>query len=135
VGYDVHITRAEDWIESESKPISLGEWQSYIQSDPELRPEPCDTATNPTTDQVITVPNKGFAVWTAHPEGDQVWFGYWRGCITAKNPDKAILEKMSQIAARLNARVIGDEGEEYPAAAGTSPFPAAKPWWKRLLGG
>jgi hypothetical protein len=133
VGYDVHITRAEDWIESESEPISLDEWSTYLLSDPEMRPEPRATATSP-TGQVITIEGQGLAVWTAHPEGKgPVWFGHRRGCVTVKNPDGATLEKMLQIAARFHARVMGDEGEEYSAVAARSPFPMARPWWKRLL--
>ena len=37
MGYDVHITRAEHWTESDSTPIGLDEWLSYVGSDPEMR--------------------------------------------------------------------------------------------------
>jgi hypothetical protein len=37
MGYDVHITRAEDWTESESAPIGLDEWLRYVAGDHEMR--------------------------------------------------------------------------------------------------
>lgn len=37
MGYDLHVTRADDWTESESSPITLNEWLAYVQEDPEMR--------------------------------------------------------------------------------------------------
>lgn len=38
MGYDLHITRKEDWSDeySDDMGISLSEWLSYIDTDPEL---------------------------------------------------------------------------------------------------
>ncbi len=33
MGYDLHITRAENWFESEKRPIKMEEWKQYIQSE------------------------------------------------------------------------------------------------------
>lgn len=54
MGYDVHITRAEDWSENEDAPISLEEWERFVDGDPELRPDPDN--------------GMPMAVWTAHPD-------------------------------------------------------------------
>jgi len=60
-----------------------------------------------------------------------------RGCISVKNPDEEILRKMHQIASQLDARVLGDEGEEYDAHGEVLADPKdddssthRKPWWK-----
>ena len=37
MGYDLHVTRADDWTESESSPITLNEWLAYVEEDPEMR--------------------------------------------------------------------------------------------------
>jgi hypothetical protein len=64
------------------------------------------------------VKHEGYEVWwTALPEiNDEgvVWFTYVEpGFIQVKNPDEQILHKMYQIAIQLNARLIGEEDEEY----------------------
>ncbi len=37
MGYDVHITRKDEWFSEEGAEISLDEWKQYIDSDPEMR--------------------------------------------------------------------------------------------------
>jgi hypothetical protein len=73
------------------------------------------------------------------------WFD--RGEITAKNPSDAAIVKMLELASRLNARVLGDDDEQYlPSLAspgymvrkdagesGDAPGGSSKParpWWK-----
>jgi hypothetical protein len=43
------------------------------------------------------------------------WFCWDDGEIGTKNPDKANIRKMTQIAVALNARLQGDDFEEYRA--------------------
>ncbi|MEO9593743.1 hypothetical protein, partial [Rhodopirellula bahusiensis] len=72
--------------------------------------------------------NEGLAVWTEYPGnedgGNQAWFDFRHHAIVVKNPDQDILTKMLEIAARLNAKVIGDEGEEYKAPTDHGVLPA-----------
>ncbi len=116
MGYDVHITRASDWTESEKSPITLNEWKLYVQSDPEMRLDNFAEATT-TAGEKLRIDEEGIAVWTAYsghdPNGNMAWFGHCRGEITVKNPDAEILQKMRQIAASLGAQVMGDEREAY----------------------
>jgi hypothetical protein len=102
MGYDVHITRAESWAENEDAAITLEEWECCVERDPELMPDPDN--------------GMPMAVWTAHPDGDEArpWLSWDNGNITTKNPDEALLEKMLSIAESLDAKVQGDDGEEYP---------------------
>jgi hypothetical protein len=110
MGYDVHITRASEWSESESSPISLEEWIALVAGDAEMRLTGVAEANTP--DAVLRYENPGLAIWTRAPHGG-IWFDYRRGRIVVKNPDPEILAKMKQIAEKLRAKVIGDEGEEY----------------------
>jgi len=116
MGYDVHITREDDGCESEDNPISLDEWIEYVVGDPEMRRD--DVAKIELEGkQTLSYVSPGLSVWTTYSKnksgGNQAWFDYRHGAIVVKNPDDEILEKMKQIAAALNANVIGDEGELY----------------------
>ena len=103
MGYDLHITRANNWIDSEEEPISREEWRAYIESDSELE--------NTKDDELG-------ASW--YGEGGRLGKstcigGFWwsKGRIVEKNPTEAEIRKMTQIATALNARVVGDSDEEY----------------------
>jgi hypothetical protein len=138
VGYEVHITRADEWTESEAVPILLGEWLAYVKSDPEMRLD--GRAVASTVDGgAIEMESEGLAVWTKYSgnevDGNIAWMMHDCGRVTAKNADEEIIGKMMRIASALRARVIGDDGEEYGAQATPARAPSARPWWKRLLGG
>jgi hypothetical protein len=113
MGYDLHITRAAHWTESESDPISLTEWKKYIESDPEMRLD--NFAEAKVGGDVLRYENDGLAVWVAYAghglDGNMAWFDYREGRIVVKNPDREIVAKMVQIARVFNARVNGDDGE------------------------
>jgi hypothetical protein len=130
MGYDVHITRAPDWSDSESAPITLDEWLAYVASDPEMRLAGLAEARSP-KGEVIRIEGKGLSVWVAWPgEGrgeGHAWMDHRGGRIVAKNPDSAVLTKMCSIAEQLGARVQGDEGEIIPS-------PPVLRGWKRLFG-
>lgn len=116
MGYDLHITRAEEWYESETNPISLEEWIAYVRSDPEMRLDGYAEAKVP--DQgALRYENEGLAVWTSYSgnakKGNFAWFDFRQGNVVVKDPDDEIIAKMSRIAKVLNARVQGDEGEFY----------------------
>ena len=101
LGYNVHITRASDWTDSESNSIRIDEWLAYIGSDPEMRLDNFADAQTP-AGSVIRYENAGVAVWVAWSrtgvDGNQAWFDYRQGRIVVKNPDDAILGKMCIIA-------------------------------------
>jgi|SRR5262245_35758281 len=129
MSYDVHITRAEEWSESETAPISLEEWIVYVRSDTELRIEVIDGRYSfPLPDgQVVSMKVKGLVEWMS--KGDQpareplAWFSWSGGIISTKNPDMRTRRKMFAIATSLHAKVQGDEGEIYGAdgTAQTAP--------------
>ena len=97
MGYDLHITRREYWF-NKGADISADEWLNYVEIDPEL--------------SIDERNGKYFAVWK-----EDRWLDWRRGEIFTKNPRRALVEKMIQIANRLNAKVQGDEGEVYADAS------------------
>jgi hypothetical protein len=106
VGYDIHITKAREWTESEKNPVPIEKWLAMVRSsgDLELRED-------------------RHGAWTGHPEQHDVWFLFDRGEITAKNPDEPTLARAIALAAALDARVVGDDGEVYEET-GAPPAPA-----------
>ncbi len=112
MGYDVHITRAADWLDSELSPITLGEWKEYVESDPEMVMEGFADAPLP-NGHFLRYENEGLARWIAHPTSTTAWFDHRGGQIIVKNPDDLMIAKMGSIASAFGARVEGDDGEEY----------------------
>ena len=145
MGYDLHITRKDDWSDEEDlRDIPLEEWLAYIALDPELAISDRFRIRDPDNEGgSIVAP--GFCDWLGHSINTSMWFGYFHGCIETKNPDEETIRKMLFIAEALNARVQGDDGEIYQLSSdnqisnGNSKagHPAAsaqnhprKPWWK-----
>lgn len=131
MGYDLHITRADDWSDNQDQWISADEWLEYIKLDSEL----------------TLVPEQGeyYAEWSGTSEYDEPWFDWYNGNIETKNPDPPVIQKMIEIAIALNAKVQGDDGEMYPDdvpdfmnqtySQETHITPPRKPWWRKLFGG
>ena len=116
MGYDIHITRKQDWFEDEPQ-ISAEEWSAYIASDPSMRLDGYAEASTP--DGVLRYENDGLAVWIGYSRhgagGNMAWFDFRNGDVVIKNPDPEILKKMWSVAQALKAKVQGDEGETYGA--------------------
>lgn len=149
MGYDVHITRAEEWFDSEQMPITLDEWLACVRDDPELRLEGAARASI-AGGQMLEMELPGLAVWTAwsqHVELDAlVYLWHSDGCVDCRGIDREVTAKLYRIAQNLGARVVGDDGEEYgpdgEVRADGRPDEAEPPdaaprhsWWRRLFGG
>jgi hypothetical protein len=135
VGYDVHITRADSWLEAEACPITLDAWLTYVRSDAEMRVD--GRAEAQTTDgEFIALDSAGLAVWTTYSrdgqDGNHAWFDLQGGCVVVKNPDTEILCKMSRVAAHFDARVQGDDGEDYGPDGNPVEDDPKRPWWRRF---
>jgi len=108
-GYNLHITRAEHWFEASSEPLLLDEINQLVESDAELTVSSThfyDRLKEEGTSECIHA-----ILWTAHPQKVPLWFR--DGEITAKNPDDATIVKMLEIAEKVQAQVLGDDGEVY----------------------
>ena len=122
MGYDLHIHRAEEWLEAETNPITLDEWYAWVESRPEFE---LDTESHVGYEGGVTVHP---AVWTGHSSGEPVPF-WWGpdGEIVLKGVDEEIIRKMVQVADALGARVQGDDGEFYGGDGLPLPEPDDEP--------
>lgn len=123
MGYELHITRKENWSDEEGPAISEAEWRRLIAQDPELQLD-TDTRCSMSDGEYV------FAAWN----GKTGALGYYNGEITAKNPEEPLIRKMVAIAQRLGATVQGDDGERYPEALDARPRQKMN-FWQRLFGG
>ncbi|ASL40900.1 MULTISPECIES: hypothetical protein [Acetobacter] len=106
MGYDVEITRNPLFSRKPGPKITLDEWFNVIRRDPELKFFISADAADYGVDT---------ALWIAHPNGKESDSALWccDGQIVAKYPDEPLLRKMIILAARLDADVVGDNGEYY----------------------
>jgi hypothetical protein len=143
MGYELHITRREDWADTENPDIPLDEWLAYVNNDNELELTNGYDIRIGTEKPFQNLP--GYWEWNAHPKekerNSRPWFSYWQGSIDSKNPDGPTIRKMIEIASALKAKVQGDDGEfytkEYLADLESKEKPKAflgqhgkKAWWK-----
>jgi hypothetical protein len=99
MGFDLHITRAQSWLENEGAEISGREWLAVVASDPELLPDPS---------------NGEYAVrWRGESTVQEPWFDWSRGNVYTSDPDRRVLQKALQLAEALGAKVQGDDGVDY----------------------
>ena len=115
MGYEVHITRADDWASNEDCAIEPSEWLNVVDGDKSLR--------------LAGYNGPHFAIWDGDPNEPEAWLDLVDGNITTKNPDGPLLKKMLEIAERLGARVQGDDGEVHD---GTTSTATATGWLKSL---
>ncbi|KAB8048646.1 hypothetical protein GCN78_18040 [Janthinobacterium rivuli] len=113
MGYDLHITKAGEWSQSSQTPISEVEWKSAVAADGLLKMDTTATAANPQTREIIQVSNPLMAAWIDPKTNDKHYFYYHRGEISVKNPSENAIKKMKELAVKLDAQVLGDEGEQY----------------------
>ena len=103
MGYDLHITRAAEWWgENAGCEIGEAEWLGLVDADPELR--------RSTPEDVCHSEN--LVLWSGNEPGGP-WLAWRRGNVYSKNPNARLIEKMLEIAERLQARVLGDDSEVY----------------------
>lgn len=98
VGYDLHITRRKEWSAA-GNDIPAEEWLAHVKKDPELL--------------LFSENGPYFARWNGPSTLPDPWLDWEMGCIFAKNPDEALIDKMVAIAIELRAQVQGDDGEIY----------------------
>lgn len=141
MGYDLHITRRENWFEEEADAIAVEEWLDLVRSDPEMRLDGYAEATVG-GGSVLRVDDPTMAVWIGYSKhgqsGNMAWLWHAHGNVVAKNPDQEIRRKMWLLSSRLSAKLQGDDGELYGAdgepigteATTATASPRSKPWWR-----
>lgn len=121
IGYDIHITRRKS-LADEPGPddITTAQWLTVVADDPRLCPE------------------EG-APRTINLVGADGCFWYDQGEVLTKHPDAETLTHAHLIAARLRAKVQGDDGEVYLPNGDIvrdveARFVSAYPRWLPYLG-
>ncbi len=135
MSYYVTITRKPSPHWKGGPQISEVEWRELAMAEPHFRP--------PTEPEKAAAAQRGSPtrgtelVWTGHPTCTEVWFDWYQGQIDVKNPDEIMLTLMARLAARLDAQLLGEEGERFDACGkslGVEDLPeepgTKKPsWW------
>jgi hypothetical protein len=116
MGYELHITRAEVWTEAAQNPISEAEWHSLVRSDASLELSTTDYYERKTkaggTERIYAVFWKGATYdWNGKPHHPAFFLA--DGEVTTKSPQEVTVKKAIEIAEKLGAQVIGDDGEQY----------------------
>jgi hypothetical protein len=113
VAYELHIQR--------SQPITAEEWMKVIETTDDLKIDGSDwVAINPATKTEIRIPRSPETVALWFPDLEE-WikiFHFRRGLVSFKatdwnNPKSPVREKAFELAQKLNAEIVGDEGEAY----------------------
>ena len=120
-------------IRRDESPISYDEWLEVARADPDLRSDGFSRWKSPAGE----LEHQVFS-WRP-PEADEsegaAAFVYYDGRITVDHADEAWMAKVAAVAATLNARAVGDDGETYDLTgkAHPPPRPAGVPLWRRLF--
>ncbi|WP_444942334.1 hypothetical protein ACJJI3_10065 [Microbulbifer sp. ZKSA004] len=109
MAYNLHIEKLGHW-DSEENRISEAEWLNICKNDQDLKIETEISGVNPYTGEEISMPGI-LCHWTDSKNGTHV-FSYNSGRITFGGED-AQIPKAKEIASKVGAVVVGDEGEEY----------------------
>ena len=134
MGYDVHITRKEDWSDEQGPSISREEWLGYVETDKSMRLDREAVVEN-AQGEAFSVQDETLAVWTewtGREEGkNEAWMWLGHGNVMAKNPDEAMLRKMFLIADAMAGKLQGDDGEVYNSIGEIDREDRGnKAWWK-----
>ena len=104
VAYCLHIEREND--------ISVSEWLAICENDSSLALQQETKVENPQTGERVKIQIPNSCVWTSPILRKKYYFTFSNGIITLGN-DKAQIKKAKKLAKLLDAKVVGDEGEEY----------------------
>ena len=120
MAYEIHIDRVSDDGTPLEPELSLDEWKAIVSETNESRLKSTDHSfTNPRTGEVITIGRRdGDTEMLINQEWLPIFL--WRngrvsfkGLPSFDNPDDPIRRIAFSLAAKLDARVVGDGGEFY----------------------
>jgi hypothetical protein len=103
MGYTLHITRAADWGDSETVPITRDEWEALARADPRLIEAGSIEWSDEATGRVF--------VWR-RPSGPSLYWRRGQVSIDGVESDSELSELVA-IALQLGGALMGDDGETY----------------------
>lgn len=140
MGYDLYITRKEDWSDVDGQDITFDDWIAYVTSDKSLR---IDAARAAAADPRVASGAKepSHVAWVDWPDREagqrEAWIWLERGNLVAADADLPFRQKLFLIAVAMNARLMGEDGEVYNSIGepeGKSSLFASlgrkRRWWK-----
>jgi len=109
MSYELFITKADYSWEIEDSPIQEAEWLEVANKCAELKISMNDCYSRKGDDGQI----ENYHPWliTSLPDNPPLWF--IDGAINTTNPDIKTIKFMVNLAKRLDAKVIGEDGETY----------------------
>ena len=134
MGYDVHITRKDDWSDTDGTPISREDWLDYVGGDKSLGLKREAVVSNENGEE-FTVQDETLTVWKDWPKRvdgkSEALMWHSAGNVMTTNPDDAMLQKMFLIADALDGKLQGADGEIYNSIGQVERQDrSTKPWWK-----
>lgn len=115
VGYDLHLTRADDWPDSELTPVGLDEWVVAARAS--------DALVELESEYPPGVP--GFLLGDDPVSSPAL---YWAdGEVVVRGSDQAHVSSLVALATAIGARVVGDDGEVYGDSSPVLPPPPSPP--------
>ena len=138
MGYDLHITRRQDWADPDGPEITLEEWLDYLTIDPSLER---DIEFESSLDPAVATGAKESTMvlwneWPSRGSGEEVRLWLSHGNVMATDADVDLRRKMFVMADVLGARLQGDNGEIYNSIGEPEGRRARRssggkrPWWR-----
>lgn len=140
MGYDLYITRKDDWSDSEGPDITMDDWTEYLFIDASLE---IDQKRAEAVDPRVASHSKEathtrWLEWPGRiPDEDEAWMWLEQGNIVASDPDADFRRKLFLIADGLGARLMGTDGETYNSVGEPESGRARlrddgvkRPWWR-----
>ncbi|MEU8945329.1 hypothetical protein [Streptomyces sp. NPDC048489] len=110
MGYELHMTRASHWLDSEECPITLHEWIEFGRGSVALQEEGYL--------DLDSVGRQPLFTWRG-ADDVTVGFHWFEGRVTSSGAHVpgVDLVGLAGLAAELAAYLIGDDGEQYPGSS------------------
>ncbi|MFJ5780180.1 hypothetical protein [Streptomyces sp. NPDC093094] len=111
MGYELHMTRASDVMDSEERPITFEEWVAFAHQCPLLREDGYL--------DLVDIGRQAMFTWIS-PAGGAVGFHWYEGRVTLSGACAPDVDRtaLADLAAELSANLIGDDGEHYTGTFG-----------------
>lgn len=140
MGYDLYITRKDDWSDVDGQDITLDDWMGYVHLDRSLQ---VDGARAAAVDPRVASGAKepSHVLWLDWPDREvglrEAWIWLERGNLVATDADLRFRQKLFLIAVGLEARLMGENGEVYNSIgepegklSRLGALTGKKRWWK-----
>jgi hypothetical protein len=102
MGYDLQLTRAEDWVESSSVPVTAHEWIAAARS------------ASGVTETSLLSDGSGNPTFLLGDDPAKDPALYWAdGQVAVRGADEKHVPALVALAKAVGARLVGDDGEQH----------------------